>query len=66
MRQKTSAKIELPDFMTKKQVADYLSLSVRTVERMMMEGLQSIKLRGKRYITKSQLNEYIAKVSKTA
>lgn len=57
---------ELPEFMTKKQIAGYFSVSTKTVERMFIQGLQSIKLRGRRYVTKSQLLDYVNKNSKTA
>jgi hypothetical protein len=53
---------ELPEFMSKKQIAGYFDVSTKTVERMFIHGLQSIKLRGKRYVTKSQLHDYINRI----
>lgn len=66
MRKKNSTQEKLPEFLTKKQVAGMFSVSTKTVERMFREGLQSIKLRGRRYVTKSQLDDYINKHMKTA
>lgn len=65
MRRKSTDQ-EVPEFMNKKKVANYLGVSTKTVERMMNEGLQSIRLRGRRYFTKHQLQDYIDRNSKTA
>lgn len=56
----------LPEFLTKKQVAGIFSVSTKTVERMFGDGLQSVKIRGRRYVTKSQLSDYINKTAKSA
>lgn len=64
MRKKSD--IELPELMTKKQVADYFSVCTKTVERMMASGLKSTKFRGKRYITKAHLADYVVSNSQSA
>jgi hypothetical protein len=65
MKKKTES-LELPEFLTKKQVATYLSCCTKTVDRMFTDGLGSVKLRGRRYVTKAQLSDYINKNIQTA
>lgn len=57
---------ELAEFFTKQNVADYLKVSTKTVERMFADGLESFKLRGKRYVTKSNLVDFINRNSMSA
>lgn len=66
MKKKQDGEIELPEFLTKKQVAGVFSVSTKTVERMMQAGLASVKIRGRRYVSKSQLQDYIDKTAKSA
>ena len=65
MRNKSETNLELPDFLSKKQVAGYFDVSTKTVERMMRHGLKGIRIRNKLYFTKSQLHDYVNK-NKTA
>ena len=53
-------KKDLPELMTKSQIAQMFSCSGRTVERMFQTGLKSIKVRGRRYVLKEALNDYLA------
>lgn len=66
MRKTKTPDSALPEFMTKKQVAVFFSVSTKTVERMIHEGLPSVKLRGRRYVLKSHLADYISRNTKTA
>lgn len=63
---KDKTAVDLPELMTKKQVANYFESSTKTVERMMGAGLRSIKVRGKRYVMKSQLLDYINRSTRSA
>ena len=56
---KTSESLNLTEMMTVEQVATVLSISTRTVRRMLEEGLESMKFRRRRYIHKSALINYI-------
>jgi hypothetical protein len=64
MRKKSA--VELPELMTKQHVAAYFSVCTKTVERMMADGLKSSKIRGKRYIAKEHLIDYISRSSQSA
>lgn len=63
MKKKT--KDELPEVLDKKQIAKVFGVCTKTVERMFDDGLESFKIRNKRYTTKTYLFDYINK-SKTA
>ena len=51
--------LSLSEMMTVEQVASALSISTRTVRRMLDQGLSSMKFRRRRYINKSALMQYI-------
>lgn len=62
MKNKKSTKSEsiiLGDLMTIEQVAEVLSVSTKTVRRMIDQGLASMKFRKRRYISKAALISYI-------
>lgn len=56
---KSSENLNLSEMMTVEQVATVLSISTRTVRRMLDQGLTSMKFRRRRYIHKSVLINYI-------
>lgn len=49
------------EFFTKNQIAEMFSVSGRTVERWLNSGLRSAKIGRKRYITREQINDYVAR-----
>lgn len=51
--------IVLGDLMTIEQVAEVLSVSTKTVRRMVNQGLASMKFRKRRYISKAALISFI-------
>ena len=51
--------VVLSEMMTIKQVAAVLSVSTKTVRRMLDQGLSSMKFGRRRYINKSNLIQYI-------
>lgn len=51
--------VVLSEMMTIKQVAAVLSVSTKTVRRMLDQGLTSMKFGRRRYINKSNLIQYI-------
>jgi hypothetical protein len=51
----------LPEYLTKQYIANYLHCSTKTVERMFADGLESFKLRGKRYVTRENLTDFISR-----
>ena len=57
MRKKTN--ISLPEFMSKRELAEYFQVSPRTVERMFNDGLLSVKIRNKRYVNKEDLLDFL-------
>lgn len=54
------------EILSKPQLAKYFGTSVRTVERMFVDGLDSIKIGGKRYVTRAQLNDFIRRHEQSA
>jgi hypothetical protein len=51
----------MPEYFTKQQVADYLSCSTKTVERMFGEGLEKLRFRGKIYVKKNVLEDFMSR-----
>lgn len=51
--------VNIGDMLTMEQVAAFLSVSDKTVRRMLDQGLVSIKFRRRRYVYKATLVNYI-------
>lgn len=51
--------IDIDNLLTKQDVAVMLKVSVKTVERMMADGLASFTFRNKRYIQRVDLQKYV-------
>lgn len=52
---------ETIEILDKTQLAEYFGTSVRTVERFFTEGLESFKIRNKRYVTRAKLNDFVSR-----
>jgi hypothetical protein len=50
---------ELPELLTKEHLAEMLHCSTKTVERMFADGLESFKIRNKRYVLRECYLEFI-------
>lgn len=54
------------EFYDKRRLAEMFNVSTKTVDRMFHSGLPSIKIGKRRYVTRAQLQDYVAKNAESA